>query len=114
MAARSGTTSSPAAPLPGSVTGTSERTRTGLTTAGAADRDAALHVYSVETLYAAEVYGYIDWQTAIVEAVLRASLSGDKATHSRACCSSQTPIGGAGAGPANAEHLSVGGAATTG
>ena len=38
-------------------------------------------VYTVETLYAAVVDAYVDWQTAIVEAVLRASLPGDQAVH---------------------------------
>ena len=33
--------------------------------------------------YAAVVDGYIDWQTAIVDAVLRASVSGEKAMHFR-------------------------------
>ena len=42
-----------------------------------------MHVYGVEMLYAAVVDGYVDWQTAIVEAVLRASLSGDTAMHFR-------------------------------
>ena len=47
------------------------------------DREAVLHIYNVEMLYAAVVDGYVDWQTAIVEAVLRASLSGDTAEHLR-------------------------------
>ena len=42
-----------------------------------------LHVYDVEMLYAAVVDGYVDWQTAIVEAVLRASLSGDPTMYFR-------------------------------
>ena len=41
------------------------------------DKSVVLHVYNVENLYAAVVEAYIQWQTALVEAVLRASLSGD-------------------------------------
>ena len=46
-----------------------------------ADRETVLHVYTVETLYAAVVDGYIDWHKAIVEALIRASLSEDRAVH---------------------------------
>ena len=49
--------------------------------AGNADRETVLHIYTVETLYAAVVDGYIDWHKAIVEAVVRASLSDDQAVH---------------------------------
>ena len=51
--------------LPGTEPGLSERTRTGPARAAAADREAVLHVYSVESLYAAVVDAYVDWQTAI-------------------------------------------------
>lgn len=40
-----------------------------------------LHVYRVESLYATVVDTYVDWQTAIVETVIRAAMSGDQATH---------------------------------
>ena len=69
--------------LPGTPPFRSQRARTGSGTVDAADREAVLHVYDVEMLYAAVVDGYVDWQTAIVEAVLRASLSGDPAIHLR-------------------------------
>lgn len=72
----------PGRALPEPAPGGSERARTGSGTADD-DRETVLHVYSVEMLYAAVVDGYVDWQTAIVEAVLRASLSGDKATYFR-------------------------------
>ena len=60
--------------LPGTPSGTSERARARSGMADAADREAVLHVYGVEMPCAAVVDGYVDWQTAIVEAVLRASL----------------------------------------
>ena len=47
------------------------------------DKNTVLHVYTVENLYAAVVEAYIQWQTALVEAVLRASLSGDTTMHLR-------------------------------
>ncbi|MCY4120210.1 MAG: hypothetical protein OXG72_04740, partial [Acidobacteria bacterium] len=47
------------------------------------DKNTVLHVYTVENLYAAVVEAYIQWQTALVEAVLRASLSGVTAMHLR-------------------------------
>ena len=47
------------------------------------DKGTVLHVYTVENLYAAVVEAYIQWQTALVEAVLRASLSGVTAMHLR-------------------------------
>lgn len=68
--------------LPGTPSGPSEPARAPSGTADAADREAVLHVYGVEMLYAA-VVGYPDWRTAIVEVVLRASLSGDTAMHFR-------------------------------
>ena len=52
-------------------------------TAHEGDKNRVLHIYNVETLYAAGVEGYIEWQTALVEAVLRAALSGAIATHLR-------------------------------
>ena len=73
----------PGRALPGTAPGRPERAGTGLGMADAADREAVLHVYDVEILYSAVVDGYVDWQTAIVEAVLRASLSGDPAMHFR-------------------------------
>ena len=39
------------------------------------DKRRVLHLYHVEMLYAAVVEAFIEWQTAIVEAVIRASLS---------------------------------------
>ena len=47
------------------------------------DKNTVLHVYTVENLYAAVVEAYIQWQTALVEAVLRASLSGVTTMHLR-------------------------------
>ena len=47
------------------------------------DKNTVLHVYNVENLYAAVVEAYIQWQTALVEAVVRASLSGDTTMHLR-------------------------------
>ena len=47
------------------------------------DKTTVLHVYTVEHLYAAVVEAYIQWRTALVEAVLRASLSGETAMHLR-------------------------------
>ena len=40
------------------------------------DKRRVLHLYHFEMLYAAVVETFIEWQTAIVEAVIRASLSG--------------------------------------
>ena len=57
------------------------RPRVPRSNAGDADRETVLHIYTVESLYAAVVDGYIDWHKAIVEAVVRASLSEDKALH---------------------------------
>ena len=39
------------------------------------DKRRVLHLYHVEMLYAAVVEAFIEWQTAIVEAVIRAALS---------------------------------------
>ena len=47
------------------------------------DKSTVLHVYNVENLYAAVVEAYIQWQTALVEAVIRATLSGDTTMHFR-------------------------------
>ena len=47
--------------LPATKPALSERTRTGPATADAADRQAVLHVYSLECLYAAVVEAYVDW-----------------------------------------------------
>ena len=47
------------------------------------DKNTVLHIYNVETLYAAVVEGYIEWQTALVEAIIRASLSDATAMHFR-------------------------------
>ena len=47
------------------------------------DQKTVLHVYNVETLHGAVVEGYIEWQTALVEAVLRASVSGATTMHFR-------------------------------
>ena len=40
-------------------------------------RQRVLHIYHVENLYAAVVEAYIQWQLALVEAVIRAALSGE-------------------------------------
>ena len=40
-------------------------------------RQRVLHIYNVENLYAAVVEAYIQWQLALVEAVIRAALSGE-------------------------------------
>ncbi|MCY4122242.1 MAG: hypothetical protein OXG72_15130 [Acidobacteria bacterium] len=45
--------------------------------------EAVLHVDGVEMFYAAVVDDCVDWQMVLVEAVLRASLSGDTAMHFR-------------------------------
>jgi len=42
-----------------------------------------LYVYRVESVYAAVVDACVDWQTAIVETVRRAAMSGDQATRLR-------------------------------
>jgi len=47
------------------------------------DKSTVLHLYNIENLYAAVVEAYIQWQTALVEAVVRASLSGDTTMHLR-------------------------------
>ena len=45
------------------------------------DLQRVLHIYKVETLYAAVVEGYLEWRTALVEAVVRAELSGAVTLH---------------------------------
>ena len=45
------------------------------------DLQRVLHIYNVETLYAAVVEGYVEWRTALVEAVVRAELSGAVTLH---------------------------------
>ena len=45
------------------------------------DLQRVLHIYNVETLYAAVVEGYVEWRTALVEAVVRAELSGAATMH---------------------------------
>ena len=45
------------------------------------DLQRVLHIYNVETLYAAVVEGYVEWRTALVEAVVRAELSGALTLH---------------------------------
>ncbi len=47
------------------------------------DKSTVLHVYNVENFYAAVVEAYIQWQTALVKAVVRASLSGDTTMYLR-------------------------------
>ena len=47
------------------------------------DKNRVVHIYNVENLYAAVVEAYIEWQTALVEAVIRASVSGATAMHFR-------------------------------
>jgi len=47
------------------------------------DKNTVLRVYNVENLYAAVVEGYVEWQTALTEAVIRASLAGAAAMHFR-------------------------------
>ena len=80
------------------------------------DKRRVLHLYHVEMLYAAVVEAFIEWQTAIVEAVIRASLSDatppclrahERSTSAapprwRTSCSSRPPIGKAGSGAASA------------
>ena len=76
----------PGRAVPGTEPGPSEWTRTAQPTADAADRETVRRVYTVETLYAAVVDAYVDWQTAIVEAVLRAC----RCPATRPCTSSGT------------------------
>ncbi len=45
------------------------------------DLQRVLHIYTVETLYAAVVEGDVEWRTALVEAVVRAELSGAATMH---------------------------------
>ena len=47
------------------------------------DRSRVLHIYNVENLYAAVVEGYVDWLVALVETVIRASVSGDTVMYFR-------------------------------
>ena len=47
------------------------------------DKNTVLHVYNVENLCAAVVEAYIQWRTALVEAAIRASLSGATTMHLR-------------------------------
>ena len=73
----------PGRAVPGREPRPAERPGATPTPVDAVDRETVLHVYTVETLYAAVVDAYVDWHTAIVQAVVRASLSGDKAVHFR-------------------------------
>ena len=47
------------------------------------DKNTVAHVYNVENFYAAVVEACIQWQTALGEAVVRASLSGATTMHLR-------------------------------
>ena len=58
------------------------RTRTAMA-ADEHDKNSVPHIYTVENLYAAVVEAYIQWRTALVEAVLRASLSAETTMHLR-------------------------------
>ena len=47
------------------------------------DLQRVLHIHTVETLYAADVDGYVEWRSALVEAPIRAALSGAATVHVR-------------------------------
>ena len=50
------------------------------------DLQRVLHIYTVETLYAAIVDGYVEWRSALIEAVVRAELSGAATMHPAGLC----------------------------